>query len=210
MPKSPGRAPRPNSCLRSQAPEMNFAQDVTVHPRLQQPLRGVVYCCKHPVSSEGEYRRVRMKRTKTPECQIRKPSVEPGEYQLNGEQQADQRRDEAPDCGRDRELSHAVIVVAEALLLESGSGFIHCHAMFSSHAAHVHSKACPPGGGLGPRTPLLKDPMWRRTTEPVCAFCVPERLHECEWLPPDIEFFRPRNSQDQLHTVTPSCSGVTC
>jgi hypothetical protein len=68
------------------APEIHPAQEIREHPRLAQPLQGIVDAHEHAVADEGEDDRIGMQRTQPPEGRVLKIQVEVRPKELAGDE----------------------------------------------------------------------------------------------------------------------------
>ncbi len=96
------------------APEVEPAEQVAEHPRLAEPLGGVVDRREDGVAREGEDHRVGVQRAQAAERDPLDPAIDPGEWQLNGQHDADQEPDHRPDERGGNEHADDRVVVTKA------------------------------------------------------------------------------------------------
>ncbi len=95
------------------APEVELAEQVRIHAALAEPLGAVVDRREDAVARKREDRRVGVQRAQAPEAQERNPKARFRIGQLDRDDHADEKRDDAPDHGGPSELAHDLIVVHE-------------------------------------------------------------------------------------------------
>jgi len=110
------------------SPEVQPAEEVTVHARLAQSLQRVIDTDEDRIAREGEDDGIRMQWAKTPIGQLRNEAQEVRCPQFDGDDETDEHSDDAPYGRRDREVLHDGVVVGERFDLSlSLIPFRSCH-----------------------------------------------------------------------------------
>ena len=94
---------------------MDRAQPVAEHARLAQPLQRVVDADEDGVAGEGEDRGVGVQRTQAAVRERGHTTQQLGKDEFEGDDQADEKRHDAPACRGDRKEPDDGVVVREGL-----------------------------------------------------------------------------------------------